>query len=298
MNDTPSALTTSSTLRLVWPQWQGAGAESVAQFVPELPLQEAHRGTATGTAVLQAILPPHDGPTAVVPTELGEEGLEQRDGIYAKSAVIRQLRSALEIINEHDIERIVTLGGDCSVSVAPFSSLAARYGKDLAIVWIDSHPDVGTPKSAYPGYQAMGVAVLTGHGDQDIIGPLPATVPGTRIALAGMHSWFDEDPTNIADWGISTFSPDALRSSSAPLLEWIASTGCSRVAVHLDVDTVDSNEVVLGLAPEPGGLTSEQVRRLISDIGGAADVVGFTIAEYIPRQVIALQRLLRGLPLL
>jgi arginase family enzyme len=48
--------------------------------------------------------------------------------------------------------RITTLGGECSVSVAPFSELANRYGDDPAIVWIYSHPDVGTPDSEYPGY--------------------------------------------------------------------------------------------------------------------------------------------------
>jgi arginase len=52
------------------------------------------------------------------------------------------------------------------VSVAPFSELARRYGDDLAIVWIDAHPDVGTPQSEYPGYHAMAVATLTGHGDR------------------------------------------------------------------------------------------------------------------------------------
>jgi arginase len=39
-------------------------------------------------------------------------------------------------------------------------------------------------------------------------------------------------------------------------------------------------------------------RRLVCDIDATADVVGFTIAEYVPRQVIALQRLVWGLPLL
>jgi arginase len=37
------------------------------------------------------------------------------------------------------------------VSVAPFSELARRYRDDLAILWIDSHPDVGTADSEYPG---------------------------------------------------------------------------------------------------------------------------------------------------
>jgi arginase len=70
------------------------------------------------------------------------------------------------------------------------------------------------------------------------------------------------------------------------------------VAVHLDVDVVDVDEEYFGLGAEAGGLTSAQVRRLMTDLQGAADVVGFTIAEYIPRQVMALQRLVDGMPLL
>ena len=55
-----------------------------------------------------------------------------------------------------------------------------------------------------------------------------------------------------------------------------------RVAVHFDVDAIDSNELVLGLGAEPGGLTSAQARRIVADVEAAADVVGFTIAEFFP----------------
>ena len=37
--------------------------------------------------------------------------------------------------------------GGASVGVAQFSELAAWYGDDLAILWIDSHPDIGTSAS-------------------------------------------------------------------------------------------------------------------------------------------------------
>jgi arginase len=68
------------------------------------------------------------------------------------------------------------------------------------------------------------------------------------------------------------------------------------VAIHFDVDTIDSNEIVLGLGAEPDGLTSAQVRRIVADIDAAAGVVGFTIAEFIPRQVMHLQQILDGFP--
>jgi arginase family enzyme len=49
------------------------------------------------------------------------------------------------VIGRYSPQRILPLGGECSVSVAPFSWLAERYGDDLPVLWIDSHPDVGTP---------------------------------------------------------------------------------------------------------------------------------------------------------
>ena len=154
-----------ATLRLMWPQWQGAGTSSVRSLAAEFPFDVARRGYAVGSAVLEAVLPPHDGPTATVPVETGDAGLEEVDGIEAKRVVVDQLGRALKIIRQHNPARIVTLGGECSVSVAPFSELPARYGDDLAILWIDTHPDIGTPASEYPGYHAMAVAALTGHGD-------------------------------------------------------------------------------------------------------------------------------------
>ena len=288
----------SRTLRLVWPQWQGAGVESIRELFSEVPFEEARRGYAVGAAVLNAVLPAHSGPTALVPVESGDLGLSKQDGIDAKEAVVAQLARALEVIGRYNPQRILTLGGECSVSVAPFSWLAERYGDDLAVLWIDSHPDVGTPASKYSGYHAMAIAVLTGHGDPDVLRLLPATLDPTRVALVGLHSWTEDDLPNIARWGIRSFRPDDLHLSSQPLLDWLKGSGCSCIAIHFDVDVVDSNEIIFGLGAEPDGLTSTEARRLVTDVSANADVVGLTIAEFIPRQVIRLQQVLRDFPLI
>src|SRR5690348_1898492 len=162
-----------------------------------------------------------------------------RDGAEAKAIVLEQLGRALEVIGQHDPARIAPLGGECSVSVAPFSYLARRYGDDLAIVWIDSHPDIGTPRSRYPGYHAMAVAALTGHGDRLL---------SRRRPLRRRHD--------------------------------------------------RQQRIVLGLGAEPGGLTGAQARRIVADLDAAVDVVAFTVAEFIPCQVISLQQLLVGFPLI
>ncbi|MFJ4268612.1 arginase family protein [Paenarthrobacter nicotinovorans] len=289
----------SDHLRLIWPEWQGAGTTSVRDLAPEFPFDIARRGYTVGTKVLQAVLPDHAGPTETVAVAMDDEGLAERDGIEAKTAVLEQLDGALAAIAKHSPARITTLGGDCGVSMAPFAALIDRYGDDLAILWVDSHPDMGTGATAYPGYHAMVVSALTGHGDQDILKRLPATIDASRVALVGMHDWTDDSLPALADeWGLRVFPPDELRTSSQALLDWLQQTGASRVAIHFDVDTIDANEIQLGLGADLGGLTSEQARRIIDDVSKEAEVVGLTIAEFIPRQVMQLQRILSGFPLL
>jgi arginase len=112
-----------------------------------------------------------------------------------------------------------------------------------------------------------------------------------------LHSRTEDDFPNIAHWGIRAFRPDDLRLSSQPILNWLKASGCSRVAIHFDVDVVDSNEIIFGLGAEPDGLKSNEARRLVSDVSAVADVVGLTISEFIPRQVIRLQQVLRDFPL-
>jgi hypothetical protein len=170
------------TLRLLWPQWQGAGTASVRELAPEFPFEVARRGYAVGSAVLAAVLPANEGPTAAAPVAMDDTGLELRDGIEAKEVILTQLARAFEVIRQHDPTRIVTLGGECAMSVAPFSELVRRYGDDLAILWIDSHPDIGTPASQYPGFHAMAVAALTGHGTRTCkrCSQLPSPRTGSR----------------------------------------------------------------------------------------------------------------------
>ncbi|HEU4546303.1 MAG TPA: arginase family protein, partial [Microlunatus sp.] len=62
------------------------------------------------------------------------------------------------------------------------------------------------------------------------------------------------------------------------------------MAIHFDVDTIDADEIQLGLGADLGGLSSAEVHRLVADIDGSVDVVGLTIAEFIPRQVMHLQQ--------
>lgn len=53
------------------------------------------------------------------------------------------------------------------VSQAPFDYLNQKYGDELGIVWIDTHPDISYPKDI-TNEHAMVVANLLGEGDSEL----------------------------------------------------------------------------------------------------------------------------------
>lgn len=287
-----------NALRVIFPQWQACGADYAGEFTSHLSRESVRHGYEVGPRLLSTIFPEEPDNTVVVPIADYDTGVEH--GIESRSAVLENLRAATTLIQDRDPDRIVTFGGDCSVSVPSLTHLAAKHGEDLAVVWLDSHPDCSTPGGNYQGYHDMALAHITGHGDAEFLAELPATVPPERVLLAGAHSWNDDEYENFQEWGIRHLSPDVLRTSPQAVIEWLQSTGCSKVVLHLDVDSVDANQFHLGMGAEPDGLTKDQVQAVISAISTQEDLdlVGFTLGEFIPRQVLAIQELVRDVPLL
>ncbi|WP_067045656.1 transposase family protein [Streptomyces sp. FXJ1.172] len=177
----PTDARQGSHLRPLWPEWQGAGADVVAELAPEFPLDVARRAYTVGTASCKPYY--HHTTAPSPPSRSRWTTPRSRSATASNPRRCSPGSSPMKIIGEHDPSRITTLGGTCTVSVAPFTSLAARYEDDLAVVWIDSHPDSDTGGTSYNGYRAMAVSMITGHGDPEMSQLLPATVPPSRTAL-------------------------------------------------------------------------------------------------------------------
>ena len=62
---------------------------------------------------------------------------------------------------------MVILGGDCLVDLAPFAYLNERYAGDLAVLWVDAHPDVLTPAD-FANAHAMVLGNLLGYSKEQI----------------------------------------------------------------------------------------------------------------------------------
>lgn len=283
----------TKTIRLIYPQWQGG---IVSHWMPDIPSDDSSRGYYLGAQLLNMLAPQSPHEVFEVPVSLDIISRTVEKGIMDREALLRQTKSALDILKENNPDRIVTLGGECSVSVVPFTYLAEKYKDDIAIIWIDAHPDINLPYDDYAGYHAMALTASMGMGDEELINMLPAKVDASKVLIAGLRSWDKGMKARQKELGIKGLSPEESRSPI--ILEWLKNTGVSKVLIHFDLDVIDPDDMIAGVGVEPDGMKTEDVVSVINDVAANFDLVGLTVAEPMPRIAIKLRNMLNSLPLL
>lgn len=290
-----------TTLRLLFPQWQG-GNNPTYHF---------------GSQMLDWLAPKADGPVEqVAVTQSDGNALQNEDGIVARGALLAQAKDARRLIDKHRPDRLVVLGGDCLVDLAPFTYLNERYGGDLAILWVDTHPDIITPNQSQHGH-TMVLGNLMGEGDADLVGMVKQPVKPENVMFAGRRDTFADHPEIlhkemevIERLQLRTARPAELAETSEPVLDWLRSTGAKHLAIHFDLDVLDPKlfRSLLFSNPDPsvppvdtypsGEMKMEQIVRLLSDVARVVDVVGLGITEHLPWDSLALKNMLAKLPLI
>lgn len=285
---------TSQTLRLLFPQWQG-GNNPPYHF---------------GAQLLAWLAPQADGPVEEVPVTCPDSTeLALENGIRGRTVLLEQLRAARSIIDRHQPDRLVVLGGDCLVDLAPFAYLNERYHGDLAVLWVDAHPDIMTPAD-FEHAHAMVLGNLLGEGDPEFVEAVSRPLRPSHVMYAGVHGTSPVETAMIERLGLRVVGPAQLATDSTPVLEWFRSTGARHLAIHLDLDVLDPQLMRSVLFAKPdvpagtfegvaqGQMQIAQVLRLFTDVAAVADVVGIGIAEHLPWDALALRDLLSQLPLI
>ncbi|CAM3652679.1 arginase family protein [Sphingobacterium sp. N143] len=290
-----------STLRLLFPQWQG-GNNAAYIF---------------GSEMLDWLAPHTDGPVEKVTVQNPSNvPLEVEDGIVAKEALLTQAQDARKLIEKHNPERIVILGGDCLVSLSPFAYLNKKYNGDLAILWVDTHPDVMN-KSVYQNGHAMVMGNLLGQGDEDFVNLVPQPVKPSHVMFAGVRETLPELPevrimekNFFEHFQLRSVSPEELANNNTSVIDWLKEIGVRNIAIHVDLDVLDPKlfRSLLFSNPDPslpsiigspsGGMTMTQVTKLLSEVSEHVEVVGLSITEHLPWDAMALKNMLSNLPLI
>ena len=270
------------TIRLLFPEWQGG----------------IHPGYAMGAEILSLVAPQgQQCETIRVPVaETFDKELEFTHGTYETSAILAQQKTAYQLLEAHQPDQIVTFGGDCSVSQAPFDYLHGKYPEHTGILWMDAHPDVSTPKD-YSHEHAMVLGNLLGEGAPPIAEIVKHPFTPKQVMYAGLieSKLMDYEVTRLDQLQIPYATPADLAGGSQPVLQWLRKNKFKHLLVHFDLDVLSPKDFYSLLCHEPhippveyavGQLTLADAVRIIADASKEASLVGLTIAEYLPWDIV------------
>ena len=244
-----------------------------------------------GADLLQYILPQNPNQPVVkvdiIPPNSKEKAVT--NGIYAEKEVLLGIRDAQEKISKENPDRIITIGGNCMVSLAPFDYLHGKY-KKVGIIWIDAHPDVSTLNDGYPNAHAMVLGSLLGYGAAQLTREIKNSLfKPDEIFYIGLQPLHDYQEKYLDDMGVKYKVQDKTFVTSSEINDFIGRF--DHILIHFDIDVLDehffhstyfANSELVGDGAGGGKMTIEKLSEILRLITKNTDFVGFTVAEYLP----------------
>ena len=202
--------------------------------------------------------------------------------------VARQVAHAVERAVERELIPIV-LGGDCTITLGVVAGLL-RHQPDLGLIYFDGDADLTTPETTHSGiFDSMGVAHLIGQGDPDLahIGPRFPLLEQDRIILFGFHPYEIEpeesrvlEASAMAKYPVTSMDdrPVEFATQARARLEERARA----IALHFDVDVMDSAEMPLADWPHYDALSFGDAMRCLSVFVGSPKLAALVVTEINP----------------
>jgi arginase len=279
---------TMKTIRLLYPDYVSGGLETYY----------------FGAELLQYILPQNLAQPLIRVDIVPPDGKEKvvTDGIYGRDEVAHGIDSAYEQITKEQPDKIITIGGNCLVSFAPFDYLHGKYD-NTGILWIDAHPDVSVKENGYPCAHAMVLGSLLGAGDPVMTDRMQNSFFHAQdLMYVGLQGIFDYQKKFLDKAGVNYRIQTKEFVPENEIISFL--NNHDHILVHFDIDALDehlfhstyyANPAAEGDGSGGGRMTVEQVGQVISLAEKYSNVVGLTIAEYLPFDEEHLHKMLSGL---
>lgn len=276
----------TKTVRLVYPQWQGG----------------VNPNYAIGSEILNLVLPKGKNiETLEVPVDkIFDKKLEIKNGINEETAILKQLQCAFNMLETKNPDKVITLGGDCSVSQPAFDYLHGKYPEKTCIVWLDAHPDISTPKD-FEHEHAMILGNLLGDGAPNCSKIVKNKFKYEQVMYGGLihKKLLPYEEKYLKEKNLKYAIPEDLKENTNKITNWIKEKGFKQVLIHLDLDVLSPTQFRSLLCNEPnlptpdyaiGEMNLKDIVRIIVDISKTAKLVGFSIAEYLPWDIINMRK--------
>lgn len=233
---------------------------------------------ADGAAAIQGDLPSAATIVVDVPVEAGEA---LGTGVQRYST-IRRVRERTEAALDTVDGLAITIGGDCGASVAAVAHASRAAPGDLAVLWLDAHPDLNTPESSPSGgFGGMTLRAIAGDGADGLALDDAARVPAERLVLGGARAFDDEERRFIDEHHVPTLTVEDL-SDPTVVIAALEATGASRVFVHVDLDVLDPSALAGLSYPMPFGVDATTLVALVREVTARFALAGAAIAGFAP----------------
>ncbi len=202
--------------------------------------------------------------------------------------VARQVADRVAAAVERDLVPLV-IGGDCTITLGVVAGLL-RYQPDLGLIYFDGDADMTTPETTHSGiFDSMGVSHLIGEGDPEVahVGLRFPLLPPDRITLFGFHPYEIEpkeqrllETSAITQYPVTSMGdrPVELAAEALARLEERARA----IAVHFDVDVMDSAEIPLADWPHYDTLSFGDAMRCLRVFVGSPKLAALVVTEINP----------------
>lgn len=226
-------------------------------------------------------------------------------GIHARDEVVAAIKDAQGKLEAARPDRVVTVGGTCIVSLAPFDYLHGLGGR-TGIIWIDAHPDVSREGDGYPYAHAMVLGALLGKGEQTFSSLLRnRPFSPDEVLYVGLQGLLDYQKRFLDENGVDYSIQDKAFVSDDQIALF-----CKRfdnLLIHLDIDVLDEKRFhsTYFASPEAQGdgstcgrMTTGELGHILHLIESNGNMRGLTIAEYLPFDEFRLHRIFSSLDIL
>lgn len=233
---------------------------------------------ADGAEAIRGDLPASATVVVAVPVEAGDA---EDSGVNRCSSLllVREAHAAALRATE---DWALTIGGDCGVSLAAVEHASRRHPGEVAVVWLDAHPDLHTPQSSPSGaFTGMVLRAITGEGADGLALGAATAIPLDRVVLAGTRDIDAAEAELIRERSIALVAAEDLTSPDA-LVEAVRHTGATQIYLHIDLDVLDPAEL-MGLAnPLPFGISVGALTAVVTALREQFELAGATIAGFAP----------------
>lgn len=255
-----------NTLNLFFPQWQGSGRLELYNGAQLLHEFLCPRLSFAKISVSQAY------------------SLLTHDNILGYHQILSQLLEASKVIQTHEPHRILTIGGDCGVEIAPVSFLNKRYDQALTVIWLDAHGDLNTPTSSPSNhFHGMPLRVLLGEGDAEIVSCTFSSLRPEQVFLVGAREFDFPEEQFIQQKKLSILPAEAINNGEFEgLLSALSKTGSDKLYVHLDLDVIEPEKFPHVACPIPKGIHISRLKNLLARLNHSFDIVGCSVLEFLP----------------